>query len=166
MRRHPELELGPGVRRTPERRIRAWRAERGSEQEAIFRRKHEPGYRGFSDFTRMGPLGMSVAGEPLPHMPTTSALCIRRGPPVRQPENRRVFVTGSGAVEPTVEHTATIANVEGTAAEFGCRGPGRETPWGSQGERGREAADRRGELRTRRHRVGIRRGPRTVDRGM
>ena len=31
MRRHPEL--GPGVRRTLERRIRVWRAEHGPEQE-------------------------------------------------------------------------------------------------------------------------------------
>ena len=66
MRRHPELD--PGIRRTLERRIRAWRAERGPEQEVIFRQKHEPGHRGFSDFTHMGPLGVSVAGEPLDHM--------------------------------------------------------------------------------------------------
>ena len=66
MRRHPELD--PGVRRTLERRIRAWRAEYGPEQEVIFRQKHEPGHRGFSDFTHMGPLGVSVVGEPLNHM--------------------------------------------------------------------------------------------------
>ena len=52
MRRHPEL--GPGVRRTLERRIRVWRAEHGPEQEVIFRQKHEPGRQGLSDFTRMG----------------------------------------------------------------------------------------------------------------
>ena len=62
MRRHPELD--PGVRRTLERRIRAWRAEHGPEQEVIFRQKHEPGHRGFSDFTHMGVLGVSVAGQP------------------------------------------------------------------------------------------------------
>ena len=66
MRRHPELD--PGVRRTLERRIRAWRAEHGAEKDVIFRQKHEPGRRGLSDFTRMGPLGVTVAGQPLDHM--------------------------------------------------------------------------------------------------
>ena len=66
MQRHPKLD--PGVRRTLERRIRAWRAEHGPEQEVIFRQTHEPGHRGFSDFTHMGSLGVSVAGQPLDHM--------------------------------------------------------------------------------------------------
>jgi hypothetical protein len=34
LRRHPDL--GPGIRRTLERRIRVWRAEHGPEQEVIF----------------------------------------------------------------------------------------------------------------------------------
>ena len=66
MRRHPELD--PGVRRTLERRIRTWRAEHGAEQDVIFRQKHEPGRQGLSDFTRMGSLGVTVAGQPLDHM--------------------------------------------------------------------------------------------------
>ena len=66
MQRHPELD--PGVRRTLERRIHAWRAEHGPEREVIFRQKHEPGQRGLSDFTHMGSLGVSVAGQPLDHM--------------------------------------------------------------------------------------------------
>ena len=66
MQRHPDLD--PGVRRTLERRIRAWRAEHGPEREVIFRQKHEPGHRGLSDFTHMGSLGVSVAGQPLDHM--------------------------------------------------------------------------------------------------
>ena len=66
MRRHPALD--PGIGRTLERRIRAWRAEHGPEQEVIFRQKHEPGQRGLSDFTRMGSLGVTVAGRPLDHM--------------------------------------------------------------------------------------------------
>ncbi len=66
MRRHPELD--PGVRRTLERRIRVWRAEHGPEKEVIFRQKHEPGRQGLSDFTRMGALGVTVAGQPLDHM--------------------------------------------------------------------------------------------------
>jgi len=67
-RRHPSLD--PGVRRTLERRIRAWRALCGAEQEVIFRQIHEPGRMGLSDFTEMGDLGaqtVTVAGLPLDH---------------------------------------------------------------------------------------------------
>ena len=66
MLRRPDLD--PGVRRTLERRIRVWRAEHGAEKDVIFRQKHEPGRQGLSDFTRMGPLGVTVAGQPLDHM--------------------------------------------------------------------------------------------------
>ena len=66
LRRHPELD--PGVRRTLERRIRAWRAAHGPGQEVIFRQTHEPGHRGLSDFTHMGALGVRVAGQPLDHL--------------------------------------------------------------------------------------------------
>jgi transposase InsO family protein len=65
LRRHPEL--GAGVRRTLERRIRAWRAVHGPEQEVIFRQVHEPGRLGLSDFTDMGDLAVCVAGTPLDH---------------------------------------------------------------------------------------------------
>jgi transposase InsO family protein len=65
LRRHPEL--GAGVRRTLERRIRAWRALHGPEQEVVFRQVHEPGRLGLSDFTDMGNLGVSIAGEALDH---------------------------------------------------------------------------------------------------
>ncbi|WP_456306853.1 IS21 family transposase [Paracraurococcus lichenis] len=65
LRRHPEL--GAGVRRTLERRIRGWRALHGPEQEVIFRQVHEPGRLGLSDFTDMGDLGISIAGEALDH---------------------------------------------------------------------------------------------------
>ena len=66
MSRHPELD--PGVRRTLERRIRTWRAEHGEEKDVIFRQKHEPGRQGLSDFTHMGALGVTVAGQALDHM--------------------------------------------------------------------------------------------------
>ncbi len=65
LRRHPEL--GAGVRRTLERRVRAWRAQHGPEREVIFRQVHEPGRLGLSDFTDMAGLGVTIAGEPLPH---------------------------------------------------------------------------------------------------
>ncbi len=64
-RRHPELSRG--VRRTLERRIRAWRAQHGPEKEVIFRQVHEPGRMGLSDFTDMGDLGVHVAAVPLDH---------------------------------------------------------------------------------------------------
>lgn len=65
LRRHPEL--GNGVRRTMERRIRSWRAIHGQDQEVIFRQIHEPGLMGLSDFTDMGDLAICVAGAPLDH---------------------------------------------------------------------------------------------------
>lgn len=64
-RRHPQLHAS--VRRTLERRIRAWRALHGTEREVIFRQQHEPGRMGLSDFTEMGELGVRVAGVPLEH---------------------------------------------------------------------------------------------------
>ena len=64
-RRH--ADPGPGIRRTPERRIRAWRAEHGPEQEVMFRQVHEPGKMGLSDFTDMGKLGVTIANGPLVH---------------------------------------------------------------------------------------------------
>jgi hypothetical protein len=65
LRRHPGLP--PGIRRTLERRIRAWRAVHGPEQEVIFRQTHAPGRVGLSDFTDMGKAGITIAGQPLDH---------------------------------------------------------------------------------------------------
>src|SRR3954447_19936582 len=65
IRRPPEL--GAGIRRTLERRIRSWRAVHGDEQEVIFRQLHQPGRAGLSDFTDMGDAGITVAGAPLDH---------------------------------------------------------------------------------------------------
>jgi len=64
-RRHPEL--GAGIRRTLERRIRLWRAIHGEEQEVIFRQVHEPGRTGLSDFTDMGDAAVTIATVPLDH---------------------------------------------------------------------------------------------------
>ena len=65
VRRHPEL--GHGIRRTLERRIRGWRALHGAEREVIFRQTHEPGRMGLSDFTDMGAFHITIAGVPLDH---------------------------------------------------------------------------------------------------
>src|ERR1700674_86756 len=64
-RRHSEI--GAGIRRTLERRIRTWRALNGAEQDVIFRQDHPPGRLGLSDFTDMGALAISIAGERLDH---------------------------------------------------------------------------------------------------
>jgi hypothetical protein len=65
LRRHPEL--GTGIRRTLERRIRSWRALYGEEQEVIFRQAHVPGRVGLSDFTDMSGFAITIAGQPLNH---------------------------------------------------------------------------------------------------
>ena len=65
IRRHPEL--GEGVRRTLERRIRQWRALEGPERDVIFRQEHPPGRMGLSDFTDVAELGILIAGAPLAH---------------------------------------------------------------------------------------------------
>jgi len=64
--RHPDRDW-QRLRRTLERRIRAWRAEHGAAREVIFRQDHPPGAQGLSDFTNMGELGIRIAGEPLAH---------------------------------------------------------------------------------------------------
>jgi hypothetical protein len=64
-RRHPEI--GAGIRRTLERRIRGWRALNGPDRDVIFRQEHPPGRVGLSDFTDMRDLGVSIAGVPLDH---------------------------------------------------------------------------------------------------
>jgi hypothetical protein len=60
-RRHEDL--APGVRRTLERRIRAWRAPHGEEREVIFRQVREAALMGLSDFTEMGDLGLFTLSE-------------------------------------------------------------------------------------------------------
>ncbi len=52
-RRHPEI--GAGIRRSLERRIRTWRALHGADRDVIFRQEHPPGR----------PIAASVAGKAL-----------------------------------------------------------------------------------------------------
>ena len=65
VRRHPEL--GEGIRRTLERRIRTWRALHGPEHDVIFRQEHPPGRMGLSDFTDVAELAITIAGLALAH---------------------------------------------------------------------------------------------------
>lgn len=65
-RRYPDRDW-QRLRRTLERRVRAWQGLHGPEREVIFRQDHPPGQQGLSDFTDMGELGVVVAGLPLDH---------------------------------------------------------------------------------------------------
>src|SRR6202163_925814 len=81
-RRHPEI--GAGVRRTLERRIRTWRALNGAEQDVIFRQEH-PRSAGIVRFHRYGrsrrPYRRCAAGSlalPLPIGLLGLGACSRR----------------------------------------------------------------------------------------
>ena len=65
-RRHPE-RFEPGVVRTLQRRVRAWRAVSGGERETYFAQAHPPGRFALSDFTVADELNVSIAGMAYPH---------------------------------------------------------------------------------------------------
>ncbi len=65
VRRHPGL--GGAIRRTLERRIRAWRVLHGPDLDVIFRQVQVPGRMGLSDFTDMASAGITIAAIPLDH---------------------------------------------------------------------------------------------------
>ena len=45
-----------------------WRATEGPERELIFRQEHPPGLQALSDFTDGSGLGVTLGGEPFPHL--------------------------------------------------------------------------------------------------
>ena len=57
-----------GQLRTLQRRIAAWRALHGPDQEVIFEQVHQPGRLAQSDFTHMSALGVTIGGVPFPHL--------------------------------------------------------------------------------------------------
>jgi hypothetical protein len=59
--RHAHLNWG--LRRTLERRIRAWRAVNGAEREVMFRQEHPPGRMGLSDLSDMADLRARLIPE-------------------------------------------------------------------------------------------------------
>jgi hypothetical protein len=65
-RRHPDRDWDR-LRRTLERRVRAWHGLHGPEREVIFRQDHPPGRQGLSDFTDITALAVSIAGQGLDH---------------------------------------------------------------------------------------------------
>src|SRR2546421_8635602 len=65
--RHPD-RYRPTQDRTLRRHIARWRALYGPDKDIIFEQVHTPGERAQSDFTHMEDLGVTIAGEPFPHM--------------------------------------------------------------------------------------------------
>jgi len=57
-----------GQLRTFQRRVKDWRAKEGPPREVMFPQRHEPGRLCQSDFTHMETLGVTLAGEPFPHL--------------------------------------------------------------------------------------------------
>jgi hypothetical protein len=57
-----------GQLRTLQRRIALWRAQHGPDREVMFAQIHHPGQRAQSDFTHMTDLGVTLAGQPFPHL--------------------------------------------------------------------------------------------------
>ena len=58
----------PGQLRTLQRHMRRWRALEGPPKEVFFQQEHKPGEAMQTDFTCATELGITIAGEPLPHM--------------------------------------------------------------------------------------------------
>jgi hypothetical protein len=56
------------VRRTFERRVRAWKARHGAAKPVFFTQEHTPGRLAASDFTVMNALQVTIAGVPFPHL--------------------------------------------------------------------------------------------------
>ena len=66
-RRHPG-QYQAGQLRTLQRRFRHWRALHGADKEVYFAQVHRPGEQCQSDFTGMGALGVTIAGDAFPHL--------------------------------------------------------------------------------------------------
>lgn len=65
--RHPGC-FQPGQLRTLQRRVRDWRAQHGPDIEAYFEQTAVPGREGALDFTEASALGVTIQGEPFPHL--------------------------------------------------------------------------------------------------
>jgi hypothetical protein len=81
-RRHPDRDWDR-LRRTLERRVRAWCAEHGAAREVIFRQDHPPGQHGLSDLTDMADLNlpsMATYDTLLPAMAATTSATVGAAP--------------------------------------------------------------------------------------
>lgn len=66
-RRYPG-RFPDGQLRTLQRKVRQWRALEGPGKEVFFAQEHRPGELAASDFTEMGSLGVTIAGQPFDHL--------------------------------------------------------------------------------------------------
>ena len=66
--RQQEGAFQQGQLRTLQRRIKQWKAEYGEAKEVMFPQKYRPGHQAQSDFTFMGRLGVTIQGQPFPHL--------------------------------------------------------------------------------------------------
>lgn len=57
-----------GQLRSLQRRVKSWRALEGPSKEVFFPQIHSPGVLGQSDFSHLGPLGITVAGQAFDHL--------------------------------------------------------------------------------------------------
>jgi len=57
-----------GQLRTLQRHVRVWRALEGPPREVFFAQRHDPGRLCQSDFTDLSALGVTLAGQPFPHL--------------------------------------------------------------------------------------------------
>lgn len=58
----------PQVLRTLQRRVRTWKALHGPSREVMFELRHEPGRQGFSDFTELKGITITIGGEAFEHL--------------------------------------------------------------------------------------------------
>ena len=72
-RRHPE-RFEEGQLRTLQRHVRQWRAQEGPPKEVFFPQEHRPGEFMQTDFTCGNELGVTVEGDPCPHLLCHSVL--------------------------------------------------------------------------------------------
>ena len=67
LRRKPD-GYTPGQLRTLQRRVKQWRAQEGPPKRIFFPQVHRPGEAMQTDFTWASALGVTIGGEPFPHM--------------------------------------------------------------------------------------------------
>ncbi len=58
----------PQVLRTLQRRVRTWKALHGPSPEVMFELRHDPGMQGFSDFTELTDITITIGGKAFEHL--------------------------------------------------------------------------------------------------
>jgi hypothetical protein len=68
LRRQQPERFQEGQLRTFQRKVKVWRALKGSPQEVFFPQTHLPGHQAQSDFTHLTELGVTIAGQVFKHL--------------------------------------------------------------------------------------------------